>query len=214
MIERAAEPYHPRPVTERFLVWTWRSLGPLGWYARLERNVWDDFIGNDNMIRKDRRWEEILWFQSKQDAENSMANAWNAESEKRERAHWAVKPNAEQLAILKTGVKNWNEWAPKHPTILVELSAAGLFGRNLGGLTSKKRISGANLGRANLRIANLRRANLNGAKFGGAILESADLSKADLSAADLSGARLRSADLSKADVGGVIWNLKEDERTV
>ncbi len=80
--------------------------------------------------------------------------------------------NPEQLAILKSGVTEWNAWRVDHPAQHVDLSEADL--------------GAANLGVADLRQANLRQANLNGA----------DLSSTDLSEADLGGTNLVYANLS------------------
>jgi hypothetical protein len=118
--------------------------------------------------------------------------------------------NAEQLAVLKKGVKEWNEWREKNPEVVPDLSKADLLG--------------ANLSDANLSSADLRRANLKGARLGGSDLFAADLSGANLSGAQLvkaslfyadlhgaklTGARLFGTDLSKAALGKA--NLAEAE---
>ena len=41
--------------------------------------------------------------------------------------------NEEHLAILKKGVKNWNEWRKANPDITPDLSGAGLNDTNLDG---------------------------------------------------------------------------------
>jgi uncharacterized protein YjbI with pentapeptide repeats len=94
--------------------------------------------------------------------------------------------NEEQLAILKQGVNEWNEWRKKHARAVIDLREADLED-------------------ADLFQANLRRADLSGALLHEAELMSADLSKANLSRAILSGADFRNsylfqADLSKADL--------------
>lgn len=92
--------------------------------------------------------------------------------------------NAEHLAILEQGVKNWNEWRGADLEIVPDLSGADLGNADL---------SGADLGSANLSGADLSSAILVGAT-----LASSDLSGVDLQWADLTGARLTGADLSEA----------------
>jgi len=99
--------------------------------------------------------------------------------------------NADQLALLKAGVKGWNEWREKEPDIGVDLKNAYLYRAKL----SRAYLSNANLSNANLSNANLSGANLSGAKLSNVDLSDADLSDADLSRANLSGANLRGGDL-------------------
>lgn len=91
--------------------------------------------------------------------------------------------NAEQLSILKQGVKAWNEWRAKNIYVYTDLNEADLSGVNLAG--------------ADLRIAHFRRANLFRADLSGA-----DLSGADLSDADLREATLNHANLTRANLNG------------
>jgi hypothetical protein len=100
--------------------------------------------------------------------------------------------NPEPVAILKQGVKVWNEWRREsREAIFPFLRKAELARANL---------QEANLWFADLSEANLRGVNLNGAGLGAADLVGADLARADLSAADLVMADLRMADLSAADL--------------
>lgn len=129
--------------------------------------------------------------------------------------------NAEQLAILKQGVKVWNEWRNQHPASAIDLNGAELSGANLRWANLyEANLSEADLSRAFLKEANfmgahffqtnlahadlfhtnLRGANLREARITRADLRSAYLSEADLSEADLSGANLMWADLSGADL--------------
>jgi len=94
--------------------------------------------------------------------------------------------NAEQLSILKRGVKAWNEWRAKNIYVYTDLNEADLSGVDLSG--------------ADLRIAHLRRANLFRANFSGANLSGADLSDADLREANLSQANLARANLNGANL--------------
>jgi uncharacterized protein YjbI with pentapeptide repeats len=94
--------------------------------------------------------------------------------------------NAEQLSILKRGVKAWNEWRAKNIYVYTDLNEADLNGVDLGG--------------ADLRITHLRRANLFRADLSGANLSGADLSDADLREANLSQANLTKANLNGANL--------------
>ncbi len=64
----------------------------------------------------------------------------------------------EQLAILKEGVSEWNEWRGKNPDVPIDLSKADLMGADLSGANLIK----ANLNRAHLIEANLRESRPNG----------------------------------------------------
>ena len=107
--------------------------------------------------------------------------------------------NAEQLSILKQGVKAWNKWRNENFRIGVDLTNADLIGAKL----SEVNLSGASLMAANLPGADLRGADLSEAKLYGAYLEQANLSGANLRRADLREATIRSADLRDADLRGV-----------
>ena len=94
--------------------------------------------------------------------------------------------NAEQLALLKAGVKGWNEWRKIKPHEKIDLREADLRGANLLG--------------ANLRRATLDQADLSAADLVAADLVEADLSRANLVKADLLGAKLSRANLSGANL--------------
>jgi hypothetical protein len=131
--------------------------------------------------------------------------------------------NAEHWAIVKKGVRAWNEWRNRNPKIKPDLSDANLPGAELSGANlANADLSGANLTGAYLSRAHLSDANLNGADLSSANLSSANLSGADLSStnlshaclakaflfrtqlvgADLSGADLTAADLTRAELSG------------
>ncbi len=136
--------------------------------------------------------------------------------------------NEEQLALLKSGVRGWNEWRRGHfkdydaglsSTYLeVDLRRANLRRANLRGANlnlvdlSDANLSGANLREADLSGANLKgayleKANLLGAylydaNLNGANLKQANLDQAELSDAELQNANLESADLGAADLSG------------
>ena len=100
----------------------------------------------------------------------------------------------EMIALLKTGVKGWNEFVLRAYLRSANLSGADLRSANLSGANlSGADLSGANLSGADLSGADLRSAYLSGANLSGAYLRSANLSGADLSGADLSGAYLQHA---------------------
>jgi uncharacterized protein YjbI with pentapeptide repeats len=86
-----------------------------------------------------------------------------------------------QLAMLRSGVSEWNAWRMAHADVRPELSDAHLYGLDL---------IGANLGEADLRRADLRGTNLSDALLIGAHLEGANFFKATLDRADFAGANL------------------------
>jgi uncharacterized protein YjbI with pentapeptide repeats len=138
--------------------------------------------------------------------------------------------NLEHLALLKQGIKVWNEWRKTNLEIKPDLSEADLSKANLrridlsGANLSKADLSGtylsnaslreaslikADLSVANLRGADLSVANLRGADLSGASLIKADLSGASLIKADLSGADLSRANLREADLRGVYLGVAD-----
>ncbi|MBI3915050.1 MAG: toll/interleukin-1 receptor domain-containing protein [Chloroflexi bacterium] len=117
--------------------------------------------------------------------------------------------NAEQLALQKRGVAEWNKWRRENPTIEIDLSNAdlvgahllnaNLFGANLVGANLEDaNLIGAYLIGANLEDANLRNANFRDAYLSDANLERANLEDANLSNANLSNANLRNANFRDA----------------
>lgn len=120
----------------------------------------------------------------------------------------------EQVALLKQGVKTWNEWRSKNPMVNVDLRIAELQGMDLRGADLHMvDLTGADLSQAKLSgvllsLAQMQGANLSEADLGyrgldvDEILEGANLSSADLRKANLSRTRLVCADLSWADLSG------------
>ena len=109
----------------------------------------------------------------------------------------------EQLALLKRGVKEWNQWRDTNSYVRIDLASADLRATRL----SRAALYQANLQAARLNGARLPDANLRGACFRGACLRGAHLQgaylrEADLSEADLSEANCRGADLTQADLRG------------
>jgi hypothetical protein len=120
--------------------------------------------------------------------------------------------DSKHLAILRSGVKEWNKWRINNPKaspnlVRADLSEADLSGTNL----YKANLHRANLSRANLHTVDLSEAilseaDLNGANLSGANLNKADLSGANLNGAILNGAKLSTASLYKADLSGANLN--------
>ncbi len=114
--------------------------------------------------------------------------------------------NEEQLAILKSGVSEWNKRrqdgnADLRRALLagMDLRGANLRGVNLrGAWLSNVKLSEADLSGADLRLAVLYSADLIGANLNGA-----NLSRAKLNGADFGRAHLNDALLCGAHLGGV-----------
>ena len=81
---------------------------------------------------------------------------------------------ANQLAILKQGVQDWNRWRNDNPTVRPQLSKADLSCRILGDV---------NFVKADLRECDFTNTNLQNADLRGANLDGADLSGANLNGA-------------------------------
>ena len=96
--------------------------------------------------------------------------------------------DADQVALLRSGVSAWNDWRDHHAGTAPDLSGASLRGADL---------TWADLSAANLRQADLRGANLRNARLTGARLDGANLFKAVLQDADLGGAVLLGAQFLK-----------------
>lgn len=119
--------------------------------------------------------------------------------------------NPEHLKILKSGVKQWNEWRLGNEinelgTSTPDLTQAYLSGTHLTQAYLREvylqeaDLMYANLIGANLKGANLKGAILIGVNLSGANLEEADLSEANLGGANLEGTNLTGANLYKADL--------------
>ncbi len=108
----------------------------------------------------------------------------------------------EHLAILDSGVEQWNDWRRRYPEI-----RPMLYDTNLSSEPLRRDLSDINFANAVLINANLRWARLSGANFHEANLGKADLSWADLTGAnfcttDLYGTNLFHADLTNANLQG------------
>ncbi len=140
--------------------------------------------------------------------------------------------NEEHLAILKQGVKAWNQWraenlsvqhTPLYPPITVDRDPPDLANANLAGEDfsmanlrgaglSCTDLSGTNLGEADLNRADLRLAKLSGAGLSGANFTWANLSGANLEGASVSGAVFGDVDLS--EVTGLESVIHEGPSTI
>ena len=103
--------------------------------------------------------------------------------------------NEDHLAILRKGVKAWNQWRFDNAELRPDLRGADLSA-TLRGAT----LHGATLHGATLRVANLHGADLRGADLSVANLTEADLSGADLSVADIGGATIGSTIFGNTDL--------------
>jgi uncharacterized protein YjbI with pentapeptide repeats len=129
----------------------------------------------------------------------------------------------EQLALLRTGSRRWNEWRRDNPGAAIDLSDAylsnlflpeinldgadlarvDLSGANLSGASLKRALlTGADLLKANLSKASLDGADLRDARAVAASLFAATLNQACLQGADLTEATLFGAELSHSDLSG------------
>ena len=103
--------------------------------------------------------------------------------------------DAEQLALLRTGVSEWNEWR-KGVDIRPDLRGADLRGASL----QYADLDDADFTEGDLRGADLRGANLANTCFRRAHLTGVRLADADLMEGDLHSAQLRRADLRSANL--------------
>jgi hypothetical protein len=127
-------------------------------------------------------------------------------------------PNEEHLAILKRGVKVWNQWREGYSD-MPDLREADLRGEDLREADlcwtqlNGADLSGANLWRADLCGAQLKRAVLCGATLSAAQLNGADFSGADLFQARLYMAILVGTNFERANLTGCAiygisaWNI-------
>ena len=114
--------------------------------------------------------------------------------------------NPAHLAILKKGVKSWNEWRGNNPTVRPDLNGADLSGADL----SMADLSGADLSMANLDFVvevvpagfRSKLVYLSGANLSFAHLSGANLSFAKLIRASFKGATLNGVNLSETVVNG------------
>ena len=99
--------------------------------------------------------------------------------------------NQQHIAILRKGVKVWNQWRNDHLHLEPDLSGANLVNAEL---------PGADLRRTYLIKAKLQGANLRGARISGDIVDGVHVGRTDLVQADLTGADLRETDLRRANL--------------
>lgn len=99
--------------------------------------------------------------------------------------------NQQHIAILRKGVKVWNQWRKDNLHLQPDLNGANLVGVDL---------RGADLRRTYLIKANLQRANLHGARISGDIVDDVHVGRTDLVQADLTDADLGETDLRRANL--------------
>ena len=126
---------------------------------------------------------------------------------------------------MATGVRNWNGWRDRYPSLAPRFGTINCSLRDLSGINLRNAglakavlrrtsfraadLSGADLRRADLRDVDLRGAlllgaNLSEAQLAGARMNRADLTGANLFRTDLTGAELEGAHLSRTVMG---WTL-------
>lgn len=111
----------------------------------------------------------------------------------------SIMASAEQLSLIKKGVKDWNAWRRKNSLTIVDLSNADLSGLDLAKASLwDANLTGANLARANLTQCDLRGANCQRANCSEANFSESDLRNSNLTQANLFKANLRTANLSGA----------------
>ena len=108
--------------------------------------------------------------------------------------------NPKQLALLRQGVEQWNQWKENSKDTTLDSAEDDIYDADL----SEANLSGMNLNGANLGAVDLSNANLVGTQLAGAILTRSELAEANFSGANLTGADLSytnicGANLSKAD---------------
>jgi uncharacterized protein YjbI with pentapeptide repeats len=113
--------------------------------------------------------------------------------------------DAEQLMLLKSGIKTWNVFRTEKRDVPVDLSGAALKGMKLRGADfGNANLSGADLGNADLTGAVLSGANLDDAMASGSVLVRASLESASLDRVDMEGAALEGASMKGASLQGTI----------
>ena len=103
--------------------------------------------------------------------------------------------NQQHIAILRKGVKVWNQWRKDHLHLEPDLSGADLVD--------------VELPRADLRRTYLIKANLQGAELHGACLTGADLKGADLRAGTILMGNGNAVTVSAANLSGAFYCTQE-----
>jgi len=112
--------------------------------------------------------------------------------------------NAEHLALLMKGVREWNLYRENHPSFFPDFSEAALRGAHLDGADlAGANLAGADLAGANLHAAGLIAANLRGTDFRGAELVAVNLSRASVGGATISEAKVGWTTFGDLDLSAV-----------
>ncbi len=117
--------------------------------------------------------------------------------------------NAEQLALLRKSVGEWNVWRLKNPDAVIDLSGADLRNADLRNAD----LSGANLSEVCFYYANLGGADLRGAYLRAAVFRQGDLRGANFTGANLSEASFVGDKLSDANFAGAYFGRTVIEAT-
>lgn len=109
--------------------------------------------------------------------------------------------NKQHADILNNGVKAWNRWRIKYPSIIPDLSYISSIACQLPEASLRHAdLMEANFSNSNFRKAILTRSNLNNANFSYTNLRYSDMRQVRAQGIDLTGAYLDGADLTGADL--------------
>lgn len=123
--------------------------------------------------------------------------------------------NEQHLTLLRSGVREWNDWVQTKTTLTASRPRADLVDVDLSGIVLKgANLIGANLQGANLSGADLSRADLIGARLMGANLSQTVLFDANLRGAKLMGANLKGANLTMANLSSADLTSADLERAM
>lgn len=130
-------------------------------------------------------------------------------------------PNAEHVAILRSGRSAINAYCSKHKGVVLNLQQADLRGVNLNGVhLTNASFEGANLQDTDLREASLSditfsKANLRNAQMQGTNLSNVDFSEACLIRANFRGSEVRELNFQRANLHEAdLQNLELDEQNL
>lgn len=109
--------------------------------------------------------------------------------------------NQDHFAILKQGVKVWNDWRRSEPSIVPDLADVDLTENTLNEIDfSKTNLENAIFNNASLNSANFEKANMMWTKLGGTKLKNSIFRDTKIQQANFLGADLRETDFSYADI--------------
>ncbi|HUN44366.1 MAG TPA: pentapeptide repeat-containing protein [Acetobacteraceae bacterium] len=103
----------------------------------------------------------------------------------------------DHVALIRSGVVNWNQWRQENPCVSPDLSGAELKGSDL----NEADLHGADLSKAELQWSSLMSADLRGVNLADARLMGVDATRASFSNSDLDGVMINDARGWYADFG-------------